>query len=298
MKEFVSKLNLGQELKDYFLISLGLMLYAVGLTCFLLPYQITTGGVTGIASIIYFATGLEVQNTYMAINILLLILGVKMLGFRFCVKTIYATLMLAFYMWAMQRIVEDPVTLKLPQTCGTQEFMACVIGACFEGIALAICFLRNGSTGGTDIIAAVVNKYRDISLGKVLMVLDIFIVSSNYFVFHDWHRVLFGFAALIISNVTLDYVMSSQMQSVQFFIISEKYDLIADEIIKTGRGVTVLNGQGWYTKRETNVLMVLVRKRESVQLFRFIKELDPAAFVSQGNVTGVYGEGFDAIKVK
>ena len=298
MKDFVSKLNLKQESKDYVLISLGLMLYAVGVTCFLLPYHITTGGVTGIASIIYFATHIEVQNSYMAINIVLLLLGAKELGLRFCIKTVYATLMLSFYLWLMQRLVEDPVTGALPMTCGDQKFMAIIIGAVLEGTALAICFLRNGSTGGTDIIAAIVNKYRDISLGKVLMALDILIVSSNYFVFHDWELVVCGLAALVVSNFTLDYVMSHQMQSVQFFIISQKYDLIADEIIKTGRGVTVLDGKGWYTKKDVNILLVLVRKRESVQLFRFIKELDPDAFVSQGNVTGVYGEGFDAIKVK
>ena len=130
------------------------------------------------------------------------------------------------------------------------------------------------------------------------MTLDILIVSSCYFVFHDWHRVVFGFAALIVSNVTLDYVMNRQQQSVQFFIISEKYAEIADAIIKTDRGVTVLNGQGWYTKEERRMLMVLVRRREAVQMFRFIKDIDPLAFVSQANVTGVYGEGFDKIKVK
>ena len=291
------------EARDYVMITIGLFFYGFALTCFMLPYQITTGGIAGVASIVYFVTslggghGIEVQNTYLTINVIFLIVAVKELGWKFCVKTIYAVFMLSFILWLLQRLVENDDG-TLPRVVGDQAFMACVIGACMEGIGLAICFLNNGSTGGTDIIAAIVNKYKNLSLGNVIMICDIIIISSCYFVFYDWERVVFGFATLIISSATLDYVMNRQRQSVQFMIFSRNYSKIADAINSTGRGVTVLDGEGWYTKTERKVIVCLARKRESVNIFRMIKAIDPYCFVSMGNVQGVFGEGFDTIKAK
>ncbi|OKZ21241.1 MAG: hypothetical protein BHV77_08670 [Bacteroides sp. 43_108] len=286
-----------QEVKDYLFITLGLMTYSFALTSFMLPYQITTGGVAGIGSIVYYATGFEVQNTFLLINAALLIVAIKELGLRFCMKTIYAVIMMSICIWAFQRLLEGDDG-QLPKVVGDQDFMACVIGACLEGIGLAICFSYNGSTGGTDIIAAIINKYRDISLGRAIMFFDMLIVASCYFVFYDWRRLVFGYATLIISSVTLDYVINRSRQSVQFLIFSMKYNLIADSINETGRGVTILDGKGWYTKENRKVLVVLARKRESVDIFRRIKMIDPNAFVSMSNVVGVYGEGFDKIKIK
>jgi len=294
------KRSVAQEFRDYAMITLALATYAFALTYFMLPYKITTGGVAGIASIVYYATGLEVQVTYLAINVIFLLFALKILGWKFCVKTIYGVLTLSFLLWLIQRLVEDPVTHQLPQnTLGeNQDFMACVIGAVLEGAGLAVCFLSNGSTGGTDIIAAIVNKYKNVSLGFVIMACDIVIISSCYFVFYDWRRVVFGFATLFISSFTLDYVMNRQRQSVQFLIFSRNYSRIADAINKSGHGVTVLSGEGWYTKTERKVIVCVVRKRESVTIFRMIKMIDPYCFVSIGNVQGVYGEGFDRIKAK
>ena len=286
-----------QEIRDYLFITFGLFLYSFGLTYFMLPYEITTGGVAGVGSIIYYVTGFEVQNTYLIVNTLFLIAAIKILGWKFCFRTIYAVLVLSFFMWVMQRIAEGTAG-ELPRVCGDQAFMACIIGACLEGTGLAICFLNNGSTGGTDIIAAIVNKYKNMSLGSIIMLCDVVIISSCYFVFHDWQRVVFGFATLIVSSVTLDFVVNKQRQSVQFLIFSRNYRKIADAINSTGRGVTVLDGTGWYTKTERKVVVVLVRKRESVNIFRMIKSIDPYAFVSMGNVQGVYGEGFDQIKAR
>lgn len=291
-----------QEFRDYAMITLALATYAFALTYFMLPYKITTGGVAGIASIVYYATNgaIEVQVTYLAINIVFLIAALKILGWKFCVKTVYGVLTLTFLLWLIQRVVEDPVTGKLPEnTLGESEaFMACVIGAVLEGAGLAVCFLSNGSTGGTDIIAAIVNKYKNVSLGFIIMACDIVIISSCYFVFHDWRRVVFGFATLFISSFTLDYVMNRQRQSVQFLIFSRNHSKIADAINQTHHGVTVLNGEGWYTKTERKVIVCIVRKRESVTIFRMIKMIDPYCFVSMANVQGVYGEGFDQIKAK
>ena len=222
-----SKEDIWQETKDYISLFIGLTIYALGFTAFILPYQITTGGLSGVSAIIYYATGFPVQYTYFLVNAALLIAAIKILGFRFCLKTIVGTLALTFEFDLFQKLLSDE-SGQLPMILGDQTFMACVLGACCEGVGLAIVFLSNGSTGGTDIIAAIVNKYRDISLGRALMFCDIAIVSSSYFVFHESQKVVFGFCVLIISMIMLDYYMNSARQSVQFLIFSNKYDEIAE----------------------------------------------------------------------
>ena len=270
-----------------------MILYGIGWTLFLLPNDITTGGVPGIASIVYFATGFPVQYTYFAINAVLLMVSLKVLGFRFSLKTIFGVFTLTFFLSVIQKLTANVTLLH------DQPFMACVLGASFCGSGIGIAFSANGSTGGTDIIAAVINKYRDISLGRALMFCDIAIVSSSYFVFHESQKVVFGFCVLIISMIMLDYYMNSARQSVQFLIFSNKYDEIAEAIGKQlDRGVTILNGEGWYSKEPRKVLVVLAKRREGIEIFRLIHRIDPKAFVSQSNVVGVYGEGFDKLKIK
>ena len=167
------------------------------------------------------------------------------------------------------------------------------------GAGLGIVFINNGSTGGTDIIAAVVNKYRDVTFGRMILYCDIVIISSCYFVFNDWRRVVFGFVTLVVISYVLDLIVNSARQSVQFLIFSKEYQQIADRIIAdTHRGVTVLNGTGWYSKNDVKVLVVLAKKSQSIEIFRLVKDIDPNAFISQSSVIGVYGEGFDRIKVK
>ena len=211
-----------------------------------------------------------------------------------------------FLLWLFQLVVNNYIEAPdmtpdgKPLLLGTgQDFMACIIGAAMCGVGLGITFNYNGSTGGTDIIAAVVNKYRDVSLGRMIMICDVFIIGSCYFIFHDWRRVIFGFVTLFIIGVVLDWIINSARQSVQFFIFSKKYDEIADRIIKDAdRGVTVLDGTGWYSKTNVKVLVVLAKKRQSLEIFRLVKRIDPNAFISQSSVIGVYGEGFDKLKVK
>ena len=288
-----SKQGVIRETKDYLMIALGMILYGIGWTLFLLPNDITTGGVPGIASIVYFATGFPVQYTYFAINAVLLMVSLKVLGFRFSLKTIFGVFTLTFFLSVIQKLTANVTLLH------DQPFMACVLGASFCGSGIGIAFSANGSTGGTDIIAAVINKYRDISLGRALMFCDIAIVSSSYFVFHESQKVVFGFCVLIISMIMLDYYMNSARQSVQFLIFSNKYDEIAEAIGKQlDRGVTILNGEGWYSKEPRKVLVVLAKRREGIEIFRLIHRIDPKAFVSQSNVVGVYGEGFDKLKIK
>jgi len=283
------------EILDYFYITVGVTLYAISVAFFLLPYKLTTGGVAGIGALIYYATGFEVQNTYLLVNLLLLILAVKELGWRFCFRTIYAVGSLTFMLWLTQRLYE---MFGSPMLVGDELFMSCLIGAILEGIALGFCFVAGGSTGGTDIIAAIVNKYRNMSLGTVIMLLDIIIISSCYFVFHDVQRVVFGYVLLIVSSVTLDYYVNRIRQAVEFKIYSRNPNAIANEIMKTGHGVTILDGMGFYTKSERKVIVSVVRKSEQMMLFRMIKSIDPYCFVTMGNVSGVWGEGFDVMKVK
>ncbi|WP_307757865.1 YitT family protein [uncultured Mediterranea sp.] len=281
------------EAKDYVMIALGMILYGIGWTVFLLPNDITTGGVPGIASIVYFATGLPVQYVYFSINFILLLLAIRILGWKFSIKTIFAVFTLTFFLSAIQQVTQGITLLD------DQPFMACVIGASFCGSGIGIAFSSNGSTGGTDIIAAIINKYRDITLGKVMLICDLIIISSSYFVLKDWEKVVYGYVTLYICSFVLDQVVNSARQSVQFFIISDKYEEIGKRInVYPHRGVTVINASGFYTGKEIKMLFILAKKRESGIIFHLIKEIDPNAFVSQSAVIGVYGEGFDRIKGK
>lgn len=291
--------KLGRESKDYLAITFGLMCYALGWVAFMLPYQITTGGATGICAIIYYVTGIEIQVSYFILNAILMGFALKILGPKFSIKTIFAILVLTFLLWLFQRLLEGDDG-KLPLLLGPgQDFMACVIGAGLLGFGIGVVFCNNGSTGGTDIIAWIINKYKDVTLGRMIMYCDIVIISSCYFIFHDWRRVLFGFCVLFIMSIVIDYVVNSARQSVQFLIFSRKHDEIAQGIsTEINRGVTLLDGKGWYSKQDIKVVVVLAKKSQSLDIFRLVKDIDPNAFISQSNVVGVYGEGFDPLKVK
>ena len=230
-----------RELKDYLMIAIGLIFYGIGWTVFLLPNDITSGGVPGISSIVYWATGIPVQYTYFVINAVLLALALRILGFKFCIKTIFAVFTLTFFLSIIQKLAEGTHLLA------DQPFMACVLGATLCGIGIGIAFTCNGSTGGTDIIAAIINKYRDITLGRVIMMCDLIIISSSYLVLQDWEKVLYGFVTLFVCSFMLDQVVNGSRQSVQFFIISKKYQEIAKEINALHRGVTLIDAKGFYT---------------------------------------------------
>ena len=206
-----------REMKDYLLIALGMIMYGIGWNVFLLPNDLPSGAVPGIASIVYWATGLPVQYTYLGINGCLLVLSLIILGWKFSVKTIFAVFVLSSILPVIQSITNGVSLIH------DQPFMACVLGASFCGSGIGIAFSANGSTGGTDIIAAIVNKYRDISLGRVILLCDLVIISSSYLVLHNWEKVVYGYVVLFISSFVLDQVVNSARQSVQFFIISNKY---------------------------------------------------------------------------
>ena len=293
----LNKRLIWKEVKDYLFMTIGMAIFAFSFTLFLLPYEIVSSGVTGIASIIFYATGIPIQYPYFIINVVLLVLALKFLGRQFVIRTVYAIFMLSALLTLAQAILmKDGHFIKILGE--HQEFMSIILACCFNGFGLAMVFLHNGSTGGTDIIAAAINKYKDVSLGTVFMTLDFVIISSSMFIFHDWTKLVFGLCVIFLEALVLDYVMNAMRESVQFFIFSKRYKEIAEAInTRVRRGVTLLDAHGYYSGKEMKVIVTLAKKRESVFIFRLIKMIDPNAFVSQSSVIGVYGEGFDHIKV-
>ena len=295
-----------REVEDYVFITLGLILYAFGFTFFLMPYEIVTGGVAGIAAIVEYATAFPNQYTYLLINVALLFMALKILGFKFLIKTIYAIGVLTFLLWLMKELVPRDETGAMVKILGEgQDFMSLIIGCTMTGSALGIVFLNNGSTGGTDIIAASVNKFYNMSLGSVLLFIDFIVISSCMFIpqfgttLERTYMVVFGLCTMVIENFMLDYIYNRQRSSVQFLIFTEKWQEIANAIgTQLDHGVTILDAHGWYTGQERKVLCILAKKNESLTIFRLIKMIDPRAFVSQSAVIGVFGEGFDEMKVK
>lgn len=293
------------SVKDYASITLGLLLYTMAYTLFILPYQIVTGGVAGIGAIIYYATGFPLQYTYFIINGFLILASLKILGWKFLIRTIYATVMITFLLSAAQELVTMDNGSFYKVLGEGNDFMSLIIGCTMTGTALAVVFLNNGSTGGSDIIAACVNKYHNISLGKVLIYVDFVIVMSCLFVDSlgsidvRFQKVVFGMCTIFIECSVIDLVINYQRQSVQFLIFSKKSQELALALANdTDHSITLLNAEGWFSGEHQQVICLIAKRSESVQIFRLIKEIDEQAFVSQSYVLGVYGEGFDAIKVK
>ena len=266
---------------------------ASGWVVFLLPNHIMTGGTPGISSILEWGMGIDVEYSYIAINGILLLIALKILGLRFCVKTIYAVALFSTFIPILRNLVGDR------QLLSDQLFMATVVGACFWGCGVGISLAAHGSTGGSDVVAAIVNKYKDISLGHAILITDLLIITSSYLVLRDWEQVIYGYVMLFISTFCVDQVVNMSRRSVQFFIITEKYNEIGEQINNNiHRGCTLIKGQGFYSGRDVNMLFVLARRSESGRIFALINEIDPKAFVSQSAVIGVYGEGFEGFKAR
>ena len=286
----LSRAFIFEEIQDWSIIVFGLFLYSLGWTGFLLPNGITTGGVTGIAALVYFASAIPVGITYFCINGILLLLSIKFFGFKFSIKTIINVAVLTFLLSVFQTVIKEPLVQGEP-------FMSCILGGVLCGLGLGLVFNFKGSTGGTDIIAMIIHKYRNISIGKGLLICDLLIICSSYFVFQSIEKIVYGIVVMGVMSYTVDMVLNGARQSVQFFIFSDKYGEIADTIVEQAhRGCTILDGTGWYTKKSTKVLVVMAKKNESVTIFRIVKNIDPNAFISQSTVIGVYGKGFEQIK--
>lgn len=298
-KQKLNKHTLMTEMKDFLAINVGLISYAIGWAAFLLPYKMTTGGLTGMCAIFYYLTDIPIQLTFCIVNVVLILLALRELGYRFVIKTTYAIFMLSFFLDVAQNMMKDDKGQFLQILGPGQDSMACILGAILCGFGIGIVFVSNGSTGGTDIIAAVVNKHRNISLGRVLLYIDLVTISSCYFFFNDWRMVVFGYVALVVMNYTLDMVVNSSRQDVQFIIFTKKYQMLSDRIInETCHSVTVWDSEGYYTHTPIKVMITIVHKNEAIHILRMIHEVDPEAFVSQSRAEGVYGNGFNSIKIK
>jgi len=287
--------RLFKEIRSYSIIVIGLLLYALSWTAFLLPHKLTGGGVSGIGAMVFYATGIPMGYTYFVINIGLILLSIKILGRGFGVKTVFGVTVGAVLLSVLQMVIKQPVV--------DDKFMSVIIGGAIAGVGLGIVFTQGGSTGGTDIIAMIINKYRNISPGRVILYCDVIIIGCSYFVLLDLdparriETIVYGYVAMAITAYAIDATLSGSKQSVQIFVFSKKYQEIADRI--TGdlhRGVTVVDGVGWFSKEPQKVLITLVRKYESNDVYKIIKEIDPEAFLSVSTVMGVYGRGFDVIK--
>ena len=282
---------------DFLAINLGMAIYALGWAAFLLPYHITTGGMTGMFAILYYLTKFPISAAVLIANSILLIIALKPLGWKFVGKTAYATIALSSFLELGQQMMTDE-SGHLMQILGEgQDSMACVLGAILNGLGIGIVFLTGGSTGGWDIIAALVNKYRNITFGRALLILDFVVIASCWPIFHDVRMVVFGYVTLVVYTYALDMLINSARQDIQFIIFTNKPNEICQRIIsETCHSVTSMNGEGYYSHQDIKVLITIVHKRESVKILRLIQETDPAAFVSQSRAEGVYGNGFNVIK--
>lgn len=276
-------------LQSYSIITFALFVNALAWTAFLLPSEIVGGGVTGAAALLYYATGIPVAITFFLVNLVLIVIGIKSLGFGFGIKTIYSAVVLSVFFAILQPLITMPVV--------DDRFMSAIIGGIMGGASVGLVFTQGGSTGGTDIIAMIINKYRNVSHGRIILYLDLVIISSSYFLFQSLEVMVYGYVTMAVASYSIDMLLMGHRRSVQLFIFSPRHEEIAEHIANDiGRGVTLLRGQGWYSKEENAVLMVVVRRYETSVVFRSIKEIDPDAFISVANVMGVYGKGFDPIK--
>ena len=300
---------------EHLAIAFGLLCYAWGWQFFLNPHEVVGGAVTGLATVIMYGTrgilpesiqgffdmlgmasqggGIPVSFTFFLINGILLIMSIRIFGWQFSLRSIFGVIMLTIWLWIpFPELYVKAFGATFPKF---DIFPSVIMAGILTGFGLALTFVNNGSSGGTDIVAKIINKYRTITLGRALLFTDVIIIcSSGFLPGAGIDRVIYGLIVLTVTSITLDMYINGIRQSVQFFIFSKKHIEIADAITqKAHRGVTIINGQGWYSKEPSKVITVVSRRNESTQIFKLIKEIDPDAFISQSAVIGVYGKGFE-----
>ena len=295
--------------KEYCLVTVGVIAYALGWSIFLLPNNLIGGGVSGFASILYYATGLSMGLTYFVLNVILLIVGTKILGTGFGGKTIYAIFMTSIMLSLMPKIIPSDFIHEFAISNG--KMICTILGGIIAGFGIGLSISQGGSTGGTDIVALVWCKFSPASPGRVILIVDVVIILSSL-MFPSYTEtgellpftdklaiIVYGLIQVTVSGYAIDMYLSGSKQSVQAFIFTKKVDEMADAIaFDMKRGVTVIPAKGWFSKEERNVLMVVTRKTDLNLLLRYVKGIDPDAFLSVSSVMGVYGQGFDTIKVK
>ncbi|MCK9163504.1 MAG: YitT family protein [Bacteroidales bacterium] len=292
----IRKTSTGKIIWQYSMIALGIFMYAFAWSVFLIPKSIVGGGVVGIASIIYIITGFPVGISNFVINIILLLIGFKILGGKFGLNTVIGSLIASFSFLFLQQGIDIQHYFDLNKF---DPFMSAVIGGAISGLGIGLCFAHGGNSGGSDVVALIYTKYRNVSPGSVIFVIDaIVIISSIIIPANSIESIIYGFIVMAVFTYSIDLVIEGNKQSYQILVFSQNNRTIADAIGKDiKRGVTLLNGEGWYSKQDQKVLVVIARKAEKVDILRVIKQIDPTAFISIGKTQGVFGKNFDDIKL-
>ncbi|MBR5042912.1 MAG: YitT family protein [Bacteroidales bacterium] len=284
---------------EYLALTLACFVFAIAWECFMIPNGMSAGGLMGLCTVIQYATAgvIQAQYSYVVINVLLILIAVLAMGIGFGFKTIYC---IAVSSLAMQIVSGLTVMHCIPGEFFyvRETLLIPIIAGVLEAVGIGLVIRYGGSTGGTDIVALMINKYWPVSLSTAFFVLD-FVVVSLLLLLPDkvFADACYGLVEIVTFMMIIDIVVGGKKSSYQLMVFSDKYDEIADHIVgKMERGVTVLKAQGWYTKRDKNVLVILINQKEFPGLSRAIKEIDPRAFMSVSPTHNVYGEGFDEIK--
>lgn len=276
---------------DYFIMTVGSVIFCMAWTSFLIPNGLASGGLTGLCTIIQYGTGIPVGWTYPIINVLLLIMGFLSLGKAFGFKTIYVIALTSLLFEFLPQF--ESLEVLMPE-----KFLVALVGASLESIGIGLVLLRGGSTGGTDIIAMMINKYWPLSPGRVYLFTDIFIITCLLFVpDKGLIDLIYAFVVMLGFSFGVDFVLLGNKSSVQILVFSEKYKEIADHIINNvHRGVTALQSVGWYSQKESKVLLIIARKQQMNEVVNEIKTIDKKAFISVSTAMSVFGEGFEEVK--
>ncbi|MDE6651169.1 MAG: YitT family protein [Paramuribaculum sp.] len=293
------------DVRDYVFIVIGLALYAFGFSAFILPQKVVMGGMAGLGSVVFFATqrlaekgafpwAIPVGVTMYAVNFILLAIAYKIVARSFVIRTLFGMTVLSVMIYFFQPMFGNLNILP------NDHLLNLVLGSSVMGVGIGTVFIHNGSSGGTDIVAAMVSKVSNVTIGRTMMICDCVIVGSAYFVLsYSLGEIVYGLLVTVLTGYMCDLVINSDRQAVQFTIFSKKWKEIAKAVnIEANRGCTAFNGMGCYSGQEVKMLLVMCRRIEAVSIYRIIKSIDEDAFITQSNVNGVYGKGFDQIKVK
>lgn len=299
MKLSLSNIAIG--IKEYLIMTLGMFMYAFGWVACVIPAGGMGGGATGLSMLLNAVFPSITMGTFVfAINVVLLIVAGFIVGWNFGIKTIYCIIVLSIAMDSWGYILPPNILVEYTQNIDSHNILLVILGAVIAGSGVAVCFSQGGSTGGTDIVAMIINKYKTISYGKIVISSDFFIIGCSLFVASDLATgiatVIYGYIMIAVYGYTVDLIQSGSQQSSQIFIISPKYQQIADIINNDAhRGVTIIDGTGWYTKKESKIVMVVCRKRDASMILKLVRTIDADAFITMGSVMGVYGKGFEAL---
>ena len=279
-----------KSIKDYVVLCIGCLIYCLGWTTFLIPAGIASGGGTGLCTILYFATGIPVAYSFFALNAILLIIGFLLLGKGFGVKTIVAII--------VSSILFDVLPYLNFVITFDDRLITAIVGGLVEAIGIGLVLMSGGSTGGTDIVAMVINKYWPVSPGRVYLLTDLFIIASVLMVpGKNVNDMMYGYVTMVTFSFDIDWVLMGSKSSAQIYIFSRKYQEISNFLVHNmDRGVTALNSVGGYSGQEGKVLLVICRKQQLQSVVNAVKEIDPQAFVSVSSISNVYGEGFEELK--